>query len=125
VIVLVLLLFIAAVGVVMWAGYAAVTGRIAGWVSACFLVALLGCGVAAYFTTFRYTYFINANTRIHGWPVPIVIFQRTAAGEPWLDYVGSTSLLAYPLNLVLFMVLPALGVVVGGRLRKKEGVAIS
>ena len=88
-------------------------------------MALLGCGVAAYFTTFRYTYLIKANTRIHGWPVPIVIFQRTAAEEPWLDYVSSTSLLAYPLNLVLFMVLPALGMVVGGRLRKKEGVAIS
>ncbi|WP_145167522.1 hypothetical protein [Rubripirellula lacrimiformis] len=105
---LILLLFLAACGLVVWATYAAIAGRIPTWSRLLYLAALIGSVVAAYFSTFRYTYLANANTRFHGWPVPTVIFQRDGPGEPWLDFVGPTVILAYPMNLVLFAFVPAL-----------------
>ena len=70
----------------------------------------LAAGVAciAYWTTFRYVYFSNDNTRVHGWPVPIVVFQRADSDSPWLDYVGFTTPLGYPMNFVVFMAAPSL-----------------
>ena len=59
------------------------------------------------FTTFYYTYYTNSNTRFHGWPIPTVVFQRDDADSPWLDFVGPTTLLAYPMNLTTFLVVPS------------------
>lgn len=105
---LILLMFLAAFGLVLWATYAAIAGRIPTWTRLLFSAALTCSVVAAYLTTFHYTYLANANTRFHGWPVPTVIFQRDGPGEPWLDFVGPTVILAYPMNLVLFAIVPAL-----------------
>jgi hypothetical protein len=74
----------------------------------------------AYGLTFHYSYFSNVNTRCHGWPVPIVIFQRAASGEPWMDYVGPSVILAFPMNLVLllgawFFLLWILNALIAGR----------
>ena len=55
-----------------------------------------------------YVYFSNDDTRVHGWPVPIVIFHRADSDSPWLDYVGFTILLGYPMNFVVFMAAPSL-----------------
>jgi hypothetical protein len=82
------------------------------WVGAFYLLTSVGGAVAAYFTTFRYTYFANANTRLHGWPIPRVIFQRGGPSEPWLDLIGPTIVLAYPINFVLFAITPAIVVLV-------------
>lgn len=109
---LILLLFLAACGLIAWATHAAIVGRIALWSRILFLVALVSSCVGAYYSTFNYTYFANANTRFHGWPVPQVIFQRDGPGEPWLDFVGPTVVLAYPMNVVLFSIVPALLVLV-------------
>ncbi len=87
-------------------------GRVPTWSRALYLLSLIGNAIAAYITTFRYTYLANANTRFHGWPVPTVIFQRDGPDEPWLDFVGPTVVLAYPMNLVLFSIIPAILVLV-------------
>ncbi|WP_145176164.1 hypothetical protein [Rubripirellula lacrimiformis] len=93
---LILLLFLAACGLVIGAACAAIAGRVPIWLGALYLLSLIGGAIAAYITTFRYTYLANANTRFHGWPVPTVIFQRDGPGEPWLDFIGPTIVLAYP-----------------------------
>ena len=74
------------------------TSRLLRWVT--IVTGLMLTGLA-YAFTFHYVYSPNANTRIHGWPVPYIVFQRDAPGEPWLDFVGPTLLLAFPINLVL------------------------
>jgi len=57
----------------------------------------------AYLYTFNFVYSLNSNTRIHGWPVPLVILQRDAPGEPWLDYIGNTLFFGFPINLLIFL----------------------
>ena len=74
---------------------------------AAYVAVLIIGAAAAWLTTFRYEYFLNENTRAWGWPVPIVIWQRDNAESPWLDFVGPTSILAYPMNLAIFMVIPS------------------
>lgn len=64
-------------------------------------------GVVTFYTTFFYSFFRNSNTEIYGWPVPIVIFQRTDKDSPWLDFVGP-GLFSYPMNFILFSILPSL-----------------
>jgi len=112
------LVFLAAFGLVVWATYAAIVGPIPTWARLLFSAALTCSVVAAYLTTFHYAYLANANTRVHGWPVPTVIFQRDGPGEPWLDFVGPTVVLAYPMNLVLFAIVPALTVLAVSRFHK-------
>ena len=63
---------------------------------------------ASYFTTFRYEYYANSNTRIHGWPVPAVIFQREGPDAPWLDYIGWNAIAAFPANAALYAFIPSL-----------------
>ena len=113
-------MFLAACGLVVWATYVAIAGRIPTWARLLYLAALTGSVVTAYVTTFHYTYLANSNTRFHGWPVPTVIFQRDGPGEPWLDFVGPTVILAYPMNLVLFAFVPALMVLAVFWFRKRS-----
>jgi hypothetical protein len=67
----------------------------------CFLLAVGVVAVVSYFLTFHLVYFPNINTRYQGWPIPTVVFQRTGPEAPWLDFVGPTTLLGYPLNVLL------------------------
>jgi hypothetical protein len=76
-----------------------------------FLILLLAV-VATMLMTGVYSYYPNPNTHIFGWPVPCVIFQRDTPTSPWLDYVGFTVVLAYPMNFVLFMFIPSVAVIV-------------
>ena len=75
--------------------------------------------VAAYGTTFQYVYYANSNTRVEGWPVPIVVFQRQDADSPWADFVGPTTVLGYPINVALFMALPCI-VLLGAKLLRSR-----
>jgi hypothetical protein len=68
--------------------------------------------VAAWFTTFHYVYYSNANTRFHGWPFPHVIFQRDSPTSPWLDFVGPTTLLSFPMNFLLYALIPSVAVII-------------
>ena len=73
-----------------------------------YLALLFGAAIAAAWTTFQYDYFPNENTRICGWPVPMVVFQRENAGAHWDDFVGPMTVLGYPVNLAIFMLTPSL-----------------
>jgi hypothetical protein len=64
---------------------------------------------AADISTFHCDYFQNANTHVFGWPMPQVIYQRDDANSPWLDYVGTITMLALPLNAIIFLFPPSLG----------------
>ena len=59
--------------------------------------------IGTYFLTFHFVHSINANTRAHGWPVPVVVFQRDSATAPWLDYVGPVPEIALPINLGILL----------------------
>jgi hypothetical protein len=72
------------------------------------------------FTTFNYTYYTNSNTRFHGWPIPTVVFQRDNADSPWLDFVGLTTILAYPMNLILFLVVPSITLLAWIRFKRQS-----
>ena len=88
--------------------YALFSRQIKTAVRVAFIAWGAGAACVAYWTTFRCVYFSNDNTRVHGWPVPIVVFQRADSDSPWLDYVGPTTLMGYPMNFALFMAAPSL-----------------
>ena len=73
-----------------------------------FAVIIVAAFVAAFFTTFYYDYYSNPNTRMFGWPIPRVVFQRTGPDAPWLDFVGWITFGAYPINSVLFLFVPSI-----------------
>jgi hypothetical protein len=104
------LAFLGVIAIEAWAFRAVVFGRSPGsrLLLYAYFWALAIAVVAASFSTFRYEYFKNENTRVCGWPVFIVIFQRDNADAPWLDFVGPTTLLGYPMNVALFMLIPSL-----------------
>ena len=72
-----------------------------------YIIGILGTAVTTYLTTYQYGYFPDANTQILGWPIPLVVFQRESPTAPWLDFVGFTALLAYPMNLLIFLFIPS------------------
>jgi TRAP-type C4-dicarboxylate transport system permease small subunit len=72
-----------------------------------YLIALAVVSLLAYWTTYQYEYFSNENTRICGWPVPTVIFQRDNLEATWDDFVGPTTILGLPMNLAIFMFIPS------------------
>lgn len=80
----------------------------------CFTV-LAAC--AAAYTSFQYIYFTNPNTKFHGWPIPTVVFQRDDADSPWLDFICPMPYLSYPMNLILFLVIPSILLLVWSRCR--------
>lgn len=78
----------------------------------------------------------NENTYAIGWPVPKVVMQRSAPGRPYLDYIGPTLILAYPLNYCLFTIVPTslilsltiarkVSLAKAARARKEDGEASS
>jgi len=101
-----------------WATYCAVapTGSMKSF-RITYLIAIAGCAVIAIFTTFFVEYRPDKNTRIFGWPVPVVVFQRESTDAPWLDFVGPTVIFGYPMNLLIFAVAPSLAVLLGAYLR--------
>lgn len=66
------------------------------------LAALMGVAMA-YGLTYHYEYMANANTRVCGWPIPYVVFQRADATANWADFVGGIFTIAYSINLALFL----------------------
>ena len=53
--------------------------------------------------TFHFAYSADLNTRIHGFPIPVVVFQRPDAASEWADFVGPTVILGLPMNLVVYL----------------------
>jgi hypothetical protein len=71
-----------------------------------YVLVFVTCGIVAYTAT-GYERRLNENTRVVGWPVPVVIYQRDDPNSPWLDFVGPTTVFGYPLNLAIFMFVPS------------------
>jgi len=63
---------------------------------------LLSIPIAIWLTHIRVQY--NENTYAFGWPIPRVVFQRDFPDGPWLDFIGWTLILAYPLNYLAILV---------------------
>ena len=72
-----------------------------------YVIAFTTCIIAAFQMTFRYIYYWDSNTRVHGWPFFCVIWQRKDANSQWLDFVGLISVLAFPLNFLVFLMPPS------------------
>jgi hypothetical protein len=83
------------------------------------LLVIVAAGVCV-FTTFNYNYYSNSNTRFYGWPIPTVVFQRDDAESPWLDFVGPTTFLAYPMNLILFLIVPSVALLAWSRFKRSS-----
>jgi hypothetical protein len=88
-----------------------------------YVAILVLCGVAAYLTTFLYVYSTNKNTRVCGWPIARMAYQRDGPDAPWLDYFGPTILFAYPMNLILYSSLPSLLILLLLVFRKQKDCA--
>ena len=88
-----------------------------------YIAALVLCAVVAYLTTFLYVYSPNENTRVCGWPIARMAYQRDGPGAPWLDYFGPTILFAYPMNLILYSSLPSLLILLLLVFRKQKNCA--
>jgi hypothetical protein len=115
------ILFLTTVAVDIWAAGVVVSSSATsrGLGSPYGAVALLALA-ATLATTGFLSYFSNPNTHVYGWPIPRVIFQRDTSDSPWLDYVGPTVVLAYPMNFVVYMFLPSLVFISIVLLRRKH-----
>lgn len=103
-----LLLFVTIVAVDLWAGASVMFKPGAGlWLRSLYWLAVLLALVAAIAMTGFFSYYSNPNTHVFGWPIPRVVFQRDTATSAWLDYVGPTIVLAYPMNFILYLFVPS------------------
>lgn len=118
---LLLMVFLLMVVIDVWAVIAVIfQPRPSGRVASLYFITSLLALVAAFLVTSFFSYYPNQNTHIFGWPVPRVIFQRDTPTSPWLDYVGPTILLAYPMNFVVCMCLPSVAFIISAILRRKR-----
>ena len=105
---LLLLVFLAIVAVDVWAAVAVMFRPCFGcWPIASYWIVVILALVATVLMTGYFSYYSNPNTHVFGWPIPQVVFQRDNADSPWLDYVGPTVVLAYPMNFVIYMFVPS------------------
>ena len=104
---LLILGFLAAAGIIGWAAILLLF-RPNKRLRIVYHLCLAAIAIATYFTTYHYVHYMNANTKFHGWPIPYIVFQRDNPTAPWLDFVGPTILLAYPMNFILFALIPSI-----------------
>ena len=119
--ILLLILFLAMIVVDVWAAVVVIfKKRLSGWLRSSYFIITLLAFVAAFAVTSFFSYYSNPNTHIFGWPVPRVIFQRDTPTSPWLDYVGPTILLAYPMNFVVYMSIPSVAFIILAMRRRRK-----
>jgi hypothetical protein len=107
-----LLLVLAILGIIaidVWAAVTVLRHSNGYFPQIVYVVVLVVSGLGTCWATFQYEYYLNVNTRVIGWPVPVVVFQRDDVDARWLDYVGPTVVLGYPMNLAIFMFAPSGG----------------
>ncbi len=118
---LLLILFLAVVAIDIWAAIAVMLRPgLTGWLGGSYWLFVILALVATVGMTGFFSYYSNPNTRIFGWPIPQVIFQRDTPDSPWLDYVGPTVILAYPMNFILYLFLPSVVFIILARRRQHE-----
>jgi hypothetical protein len=111
--ILLLSIFLAIVAVDIWAALLVIFGRnVRRWLSRSYFIVVPLAFIAAFLVTSFFSYSSNPNPHVYGWPVPRVIFQRDTPTSPWLDYIGPTIVLAYPMNFILYMFVPSVAAIV-------------
>lgn len=116
-----LLVFAAAIAVEVWAFVAVMLAPPANrWIRSSYGLALLLAVAATVGMTGFFSYYPDPNTHIFGWPIPRVVFQRHTADSPWLDFVGPTLVLAYPMNFVLYIFVPSVVFLLVARRQKRD-----
>ena len=116
---LLILGFVAAFCVIAWSAVQVlIMARLGGWGVLIYWAILMATVIAAAWSTYFYDYYLDENTHVNGWPVPMVIFQRQTPDGPWLDFVGPITLFSGPMNFILYMILPAIVFLVTVRLRR-------
>lgn len=119
--ILLFVIFLVLVAVDSWAAIVVIfQHRLDGWPRSSYFIITLLAVVAAFVVTSFFSYYSNPNTHVFGWPVPRVIFQRDTPASPWLDYVGPTVLLAYPMNFVVYMSIPSIAFIVLALRRRRQ-----
>lgn len=116
---LIILGFIFALWVIWQAMMLTLSDTATRWIRILSRLYIVAAAIAAYFSTFHYIYYADENTRFHGWPIPRIVFQRNNADSPWLDFVGPTIILAYPMNLILYLLIPSIALLLWNRFRAK------
>ena len=118
---LLLIIFLAIVAVDVWAAVAVMfRPGLSGWLGGSYWLVVILTLVATVGMTGFFSYYPNPNTHFFGWPIPRVVFQRDTPDSPWLDFVGPTIVLAYPMNFVLFLFVPSVVFILLSRRRKHE-----
>lgn len=120
----ILLLFFVIIALPIWVGIIVVFNRrMTRPFRIVYLVLFITIAVGAYFTTYRYDYYMNQNTHFYGWPMPTVIYQRQDPSSRWLDFVGLPTVFAYPINICLLLFVPSLIFLVIRLLRNRRKLA--
>ena len=111
--ILLLIVFLAMVAVDIWATVIVIfLHRLSGWLRFSYFIITFLTLVTAVLMTSAFSYYANPNTHVFGWPVPQVIFQRDTPTSPWLDYVGPTVFLAYPMNFIVYLCIPSVAFII-------------
>lgn len=117
---LIILAVLAAAVIALWAVADACMPTTSGRVLGLYLAAIAAAAAGSIWSTFFYVYARNENTRVHGWPVPTIIFQRDTPESEWLDFIGPTLILGLPMNFVAFLFLPSVTTIVVARRRRRS-----
>ena len=100
--------------VLIWGAATALSRRTNKWLRIGYLVCVVAAGFGSYYSTIHYNYKPDENTMIYGWPVPAAVIKRESPQDNWIDYVMPV-FVAYPMNFLLFMVLPGIATIVLAR----------
>lgn len=113
--------FLAAAGIILWAAVVILfVGRMGRSGRCAYLGVSAAILVVAFWTSCCYEYSPDDNTRVQGWPVALVVYQRDDANSPWLDYVGFTTLFGLPMNFIIFMFIPSYLFLVADYVRQRK-----
>lgn len=107
-----IIVFLLLACITLWASIVAFFGFSSIRVRNIFFACLIAAAVTAFWMTFRFAYSSpDGNIHVGGWPVPSFIAQKNVGDKSW-KLIGGTSVIAFPLNYFLFMLVPSVIVLV-------------
>ncbi len=97
-------------GLVIVAGAKVVAGeKVPPGARTIYWVSVLALALVAYLLTFHFEYDASDTRTVRGWPVAHVVFEHPETAANAEDFVGEITHLAYPVNLALLLLVPAVG----------------
>ena len=118
--ILLFILFLAMIAVDILAAVFVLKYRVRRFMRTSYLITVFLVFLATMLETYFFSYYENPNTRIYGWPIPSVVFQRDSSSAPWKDYIGPTIVLAYPMNFAIYMSIPSVVFIILTRRRQSH-----